>query len=85
MEQVTLHTERLLLRPVESADQQKVFEGFSHPEVTRYFDITYPTFESTAVQMEWYANNRKENTGYAWVACDKHSKRIYGCLQPLLH
>ncbi|MBP6302399.1 MAG: GNAT family N-acetyltransferase [Bacteroidia bacterium] len=78
MEQVTLHTARLLLRPVEPADQQKVYEGFSHPDVTRYFDITYPTFESTAVQMEWYANNRKENTGYAWVVCDKHSKEFMG-------
>lgn len=78
MEQVTLHTERLLLRPVEPADQQKVFEGFSHPEVTRYFDISYPTFESTAVQMEWYANNRKENSGYAWVVCDKHTQEFMG-------
>ena len=78
MGQATLHTERLLLRPVEPADQQKVFEGFSNPEVTRYFDITYPTFESTTVQMEWYANNRKENTGYAWVVCDKHTQEFMG-------
>lgn len=78
MEQAILHTERLLLRPVEPADQQKIFEGFSHPEVTRYFDITYPTFESTAVQMEWYANNRNENSGYAWVVCDKHTQEFMG-------
>ena len=78
MKQAILHTERLLLRPVEPADQQKIFEGFSHPEVTRYFDITYPTLESTAVQMEWYANNRKENSGYAWVVCDKLSLEFMG-------
>lgn len=78
MEQVTLYTARLLLRPVEPADQQKIFEGFSHPKVTRYFDITYPTLESTAVQMEWYANNRKENSGYAWVVCDKLSLEFMG-------
>jgi [ribosomal protein S5]-alanine N-acetyltransferase len=67
MEQPSLTTPRLLLRPVEKRDQQKVFEGFSHPDVTRYFDITYASFEATDVQMEWYRNNREQGLGYAWV------------------
>ncbi len=67
MEQPVLQNGNVTLRPVKDADQQKVFEGFSHPEVTRYFDITYPTFEATAAQMEWYNTNRSKGLGYAWV------------------
>ncbi|MES2559423.1 MAG: GNAT family N-acetyltransferase [Bacteroidota bacterium] len=67
MEQPALSTPRLVLRPVEKRDQQKVFEGFSHPEVTKYFDISYATLEATDVQMEWYKNNREKGLGYAWV------------------
>jgi ribosomal-protein-alanine N-acetyltransferase len=63
----TLHTERLVLRPVCDADQENVFKGFSHPEVTRYFDLTYPTLEATAAQMEWYKTNSHNGTGYYWA------------------
>ncbi|MBX7205780.1 MAG: GNAT family N-acetyltransferase [Bacteroidia bacterium] len=78
MQQQTLYTPGLVLRPVEEGDRQKVFEGFSNPEVTRYFDITYPTYESTSVQMEWYASNRKEQSGFAWAVCDKSSGEVMG-------
>lgn len=67
MEQPVLETARLVLRPVEARDQQKVFEGFSNPEITRHMEITYATFEATAEQMLWYANNRETGSGYAWV------------------
>jgi ribosomal-protein-alanine N-acetyltransferase len=67
MEQPILVNDTITLRPVRDSDQQKVFEGFSHPQVTKYFDITYPTFESTVVQMEWYKTNREKQIGYAWV------------------
>lgn len=70
MTQPVLFTSRLKMRLVEASDQQKVFEGFSNPDVIKYFDITYSTFEDTAKQMEWYKNNRENETGYAWVVCD---------------
>ncbi|MCU0423278.1 MAG: GNAT family N-acetyltransferase [Bacteroidia bacterium] len=62
-----LKTNRLTLRPVKASDQQQVFEGFSHPEVNKYFGITYSTFDDTAEQMNWYAKNAEEGTGYSWV------------------
>jgi hypothetical protein len=46
--QFLVTTARLKLREVEIGDQQKIFEGFSNPIVTKYMDITYPTFEATA-------------------------------------
>lgn len=73
MEQKNLETQRLLLRPVDKSDQMLVFEGFSHPDVTRYLDLTYPTFDAANAQMEWYFNNRKQGTGYAWVVCNKRN------------
>jgi len=70
MLQPILKTSRLTLRPVGISDQQMVFEGFSNPEVTKYFDITYSTFEDTSKQMEWYKSSFENKTGYAWVICD---------------
>lgn len=67
MEQPSLTTSRLILRPVEPRDQQKVFEGYSHPQIIQYFDITYSSFEATDKQMEWYRSNRENGLGYAWV------------------
>jgi ribosomal-protein-alanine N-acetyltransferase len=73
MKQPTLKTERLILRPVERQDQQKVFEGFSHPEITRYFDLTYDSFEATSAQMDWYETNREQGLGFAWVLTSPQS------------
>ena len=78
MEQTTIETSRLLLRPVAKSDQQLVYEGFSHPNVTRYFDITYATFDDTHAQMEWYFNNREQGSGYAWVVCNKNTGETMG-------
>jgi [ribosomal protein S5]-alanine N-acetyltransferase len=71
MLQPSFETQRLFLRPVEAGDQQKVFEGFSHPVVTQYMEITYITFEAASEQMEWYRKNRETGSGYAWVVGDK--------------
>ncbi len=70
----TLYTERLVLRPVQDHDQEWVFKGFSHPEVTRYFDLTYPTFEATAAQMEWYKTNTENGTGHYWVVSSTYGE-----------
>jgi ribosomal-protein-alanine N-acetyltransferase len=69
----TLHTKDLTLRPVASTDQQKIFEGFSNPVITEFFEIKYDSFEATNVQMEWYKSNAEAGTGYAWIVCNnKH-------------
>ncbi len=62
-----LHTKRLRLRAVTRADQQKVFEGLSHPEVIAYYGVSYTTYEDTAAQMDWYEQGHENNTGYFWV------------------
>lgn len=77
-DQPVLYTPRLVLRPVEPTDQQKVFEGFSHPDVIAHFEITYKSFEATAEQMEWYANNRATGSGYAWVVTERDKNNFMG-------
>lgn len=55
------------LRGVLRSDQQKVFEGLSHPEIIKYYGVSYTTFEDTAKQMDWYEKNLVEETGLVWV------------------
>lgn len=45
---LTLHTERLTLRPFELEDAQAMFDGWaSDPEVTKY--LTWPTHSICAI------------------------------------
>jgi ribosomal-protein-alanine N-acetyltransferase len=74
--QFLVTTERLTLREVEIGDQQKIFEGFSNPIVTKYMDITYPTFEATAEQMLWYETKRKNGTGNSWAVINEQQEFI---------
>ncbi len=74
--QFLLTTARLKLREVEIGDQQKIFEGFSNPIVTKYMDITYPTFEATAEQMLWYETKRENGTGNSWAVINEHQAFI---------
>jgi ribosomal-protein-alanine N-acetyltransferase len=43
----TLRTERFILRRIGPADKPRVFEGLSHPEVIRYYGVSYGTLEET--------------------------------------
>ena len=74
--QFLVTTARLTLREVEIGDQQKIFEGFSNPIVTKYMDITYPTFEATAEQMLWYETKRKNGTGNSWAVINEQQEFI---------
>ena len=76
MQKLTFTTPRLTLREVENSDQQKIFEGFSNPVVTKYMDVTYPTFEATAEQMLWYETKRKNGTGNSWAVINEHDDFI---------
>jgi ribosomal-protein-alanine N-acetyltransferase len=76
MQKLTFTTPRLTLREVENSDQQKIFEGFSSAIVTKYMDITYPTFEATAEQMLWYETKRKNGTGNSWAVINEQQEFI---------
>jgi ribosomal-protein-alanine N-acetyltransferase len=62
-----LHTPRCTLRKIVSSDQQKIFEGLSHPEVIPYYGVSYKTFEATEAQMNFYDDLLKNETGIWWA------------------
>jgi len=64
-----LQTKRLQLRKIEASDQGKIFEGLSHPDVIRYYGVSYDSFEATKEQMDWFAALEKEKNGLWWAIC----------------
>lgn len=66
-----IQTNRLLLRKIIASDQQVVFEGLSHPEVIPFYGVSYSNFEETAIQMKFYDDLLKNNSGIWWAICFK--------------
>ncbi len=74
----TLETERCLLRKIFSTDQQKIFEGLSHPEVIKYYGVSYASFGATKAQMDFYNELLSNETGIWWAICQKQNHQFIG-------
>ena len=74
----SLQTQRLLLRPVVAADQPMIFRGLSHPDVIRYYGVSYQSLEATGAQMNFYRELVEQGTGAWWVICDKTTGLFLG-------
>ena len=61
-----MKTTHYLLKEIQPTDIHYIHKGLSNPAITRYYDVHFPTLEATKVQMEWYANLKKEGTGIWW-------------------
>ncbi len=55
-----------------------VFEGLSHPDVIRYYGVSYKTIDDTKAQMKFFADLEKEGTGICWAICSLDNKMFYG-------
>jgi ribosomal-protein-alanine N-acetyltransferase len=75
-----IKTANLLLRPISESDIYPVWKGLSHPEVIRYYGVSFSTLEETKAQMEWYATIEKEKTGQWWAVCDPDDQHFYGAI-----
>lgn len=73
-----LRTERLLLRQFEEGDLENVFKGLSHPDIIKYYGVSYQTLEATKAQMKFFADLEKEGTGIWWAVCSPDNKLFYG-------
>lgn len=62
-----LETPRLKLRHIVPDDIEKIFEGLSHPEVIRYYGVSYDTLEATEIQMKWFRSLEENNVGKWWA------------------
>ena len=74
----TLTTERFLIRPIEDSDLHHVFKGLSHPDVIKYYGVSYQSLESTEEQMEFYRKLVETETGMYWAICSRDNGIVYG-------
>ena len=73
-----IKTGRILLRQLEAQDIENVFKGLSHPDVIKYYGVSYDTLESTKSQMVFFTSLEKEGTGRWWAICSVDNKFFYG-------
>ena len=73
-----IKTKRLLLRPIITGDIDHIFAGLSHPDVIKYYGVSFMTLEATQEQMDWYADLEKNNKGRWWAVCSPDGKTFYG-------
>lgn len=71
-------TTNYYLKELESSDIEYIYKGLSNPEITKYYDVHFPTLEATKVQMEWYRNLKKDGTGIWWGIYDQTDDQFCG-------
>lgn len=74
----TIQTERLLLRQFVESDLENVFKGLSHPDIIKYYGVSYETLEATKEQMKFFADLEKNETGIWWAVCSLDNRTFYG-------
>src|SRR5450432_667103 len=67
-----ISTKRFLLRKIIAADQTKIFKGLSHPEIIKYYGVSYNTLEATNVQMDFYDDLLTNESGIWWAISFKN-------------
>ena len=73
-----IKTERLLLRQFVDNDLENVFKGLSHPEIIKYYGVSFQTLEATKEQMTFFADLYKNETGIWWAVCSADYNTFYG-------
>lgn len=73
-----LATEGILLRPIVPSDLDHIYQGLSHPDVIRYYGISYKTRSATEAQMQWYQQIQEEGSGVWWAIVSKDKAEFYG-------
>ncbi|WP_395047278.1 GNAT family N-acetyltransferase [Flavobacterium sp.] len=73
-----IKTERLLLRQFVDNDLENVFKGLSHPDIIKYYGVSFQTLEATKEQMTFFADLEKNETGIWWTVCSADNKTFYG-------
>lgn len=61
-----LQTDRLFLKEIQPLDINKIHNGLSNPEVTKYYAVHFETLEDTLEQMKWFKDLRKNQSGIWW-------------------
>lgn len=73
-----IKTERLLLRQFVDSDLVNVFHGLSHPEVIKYYGVSYKSLEAAKKQIKFFADLERNERGIWWAVCSLDNKVFYG-------
>lgn len=73
-----IKTERLLLRQIVENDIENVFKGLSHPDVIKYYGVSYNNLDATKAQMNWFAELEQTGKGVWWAISSTDNKIFYG-------
>ncbi|AFU70533.1 ribosomal-protein acetyltransferase RimL-like protein [Psychroflexus torquis ATCC 700755] len=74
----TLESERTILRQFVDSDLEDVFKGLSHPDIIKYYGISFDSLEATKEQMQWFSNLEKNQNGIWWAICSKVDGKFLG-------
>jgi [ribosomal protein S5]-alanine N-acetyltransferase len=74
----TLSTPRLQLRQFRPEDVELVYQGLSHPEVIRFYGVSFQTLEETEEQMQWFRELEEGGTGVWWAIWSAEGTDFYG-------
>lgn len=75
---VLLQSNRFLLRPIVESDLEQVYNGLSHPDIIRYYGVSYNSLEETKAQMRFFAELEHNGTGIWWAICSLDQTTFYG-------
>lgn len=73
-----IRTNRLYLRQFVEDDLANVFKGLSHPDIIKYYGVSYHSLEATKAQMDFFAGLEENETGIWWAVCSPDNSEFYG-------
>lgn len=72
-------TANFRMRCFTDKDLDVVYYGLSHPDVIRYYGISYSSKEETKLQLEWFRRIWLEKSG-CWWAIEDSAGKVIGAL-----
>ena len=78
LEYSEVKTKRLLLRSFNVDDLENIFKGLSHPDVIKYYGVSYQTLKSASEQMLFFENLKTTRTGKWWAICSLDNNIFFG-------
>ncbi len=69
---------RVKLRPITIEDHENIFRGLSHPDIIKYYGISFETLDATMEQMIWFRDLEEKGTGKWWAICDAETSEFLG-------
>lgn len=76
----TLKADHFILRQIVKADLPNIYAGLSHPEIIKFYGVSYKSLAETEAQMKWYASLEKDETGIWWAIVNTENTLFYGAV-----